>query len=391
MYAAFPRLSIRFLFFVLWLAAVPATFAQTESAELSADYVFGQVMTFHLALPDAENGVQATLFFQAPEFDKTYVVQTPVLAGEAHYPVDLNQVRLAPFTTVTYWWRLENEDGSVWTTPEQEIAYVDDQFQWQSLAQDGVTAYWTGDEAALGQVALDIVAEVRPTLAALIPNLPAADLAIYIYPSSADLRAALRLTGRDWVGAHAHPELGVLLVTAVNTRTASSDLRQSIPHELMHYDLFQVLGPAYDNLPMWFNEGLASLAEPNPNPNYGRLLAAAVANQTTIPMTELCDRFPVDEETAVLAYAQSLSLAAFIQDRYGNAGVQNLIAAFANGGDCQSGVEQAFGLTFVELEESWLQSQQVRSPWSQFFFDNGFWLLLLVGGFIIAGLLIFKI
>ncbi|MCZ7672096.1 MAG: peptidase MA family metallohydrolase [Chloroflexi bacterium] len=242
-----------------------------------------------------------------------------------------------------------------------------------------------------GQTALDIVAEVRPNLAALIPHLPAADLALYIYPSAADLRAALRLTGRDWVGAHAHPELGVLLVTAVNSRTAASDLRQSIPHELVHFYLYQLLGPAYDSLPMWFNEGLASLAEPTPHPNYGRLLAAAVADQTTIPFSQLCERFPADEETAVLAYAQSLSLLTFIQDRYGNAGVQNLIAAFATGGDCHSGVEQALGLTLVELEESWLQSQQIRSPWSQFFFDNGFWLLLLVGGFIIAGLLVIKI
>ena len=276
------------------------------------------------------------------------------------------------------------------SVPEQTIVYVDDQFEWQSLAQDGVTVNWTGDDVGLGQLAQDIVVETQPSLAKLIPNTPDSGFDVYIYPSSADLRAALRLTGRDWVGAHAHPELGVLLVTAVNSRTAATDLRQSIPHEMVHFYLYQVLGVNYENLPLWFNEGLASLIESNPNPNYDLVLETAVANQATIPFAQLCTRFPLAEETAVLAYAQSLSLMEYIQDRYGNSGFQQLIAAYANGGDCDSGVVQALGLSMMELEQAWLQSQQVRSPLSQFFFENGVWLLLLVGGFVIAGLLFVK-
>ncbi|MFO7682534.1 MAG: hypothetical protein R6X34_21050, partial [Chloroflexota bacterium] len=219
----------------LLLAAVPPLLAQTEEPQSSADYAFGQVMNFHLAPDDPATVSKVTLFFRAPEFENTFVAEAPLANGKSHYPVDLNQVRLAPFTTVTYWWRVEFKDGTILTTPEQKIAYVDDQFEWQSLTQDEVTAHWTGEDVALGQLALDVAAEAQPALAALIPNAPTTGYEVYIYPSSADLRAALRLTGRDWVGAHAHPELGVLLVTAVNSRTAASDLRQSIPHELVHF------------------------------------------------------------------------------------------------------------------------------------------------------------
>jgi len=204
------------------------------------------------------------------------------------------------------------------------------------------------------------------------------------------LRAALRLTGRDWVGAHAHPELGVLLVTAVNSRTAASDLRQSIPHEMVHYNLYQVLGVNYENLPAWFNEGLASLVEPNPNPNYELVLETAVSNQSSIPFSQLCERFPAPEEQAVLAYAQSLSFLEFIQDEYGNSGIQQLIAAYANGGDCDSGVTQALDRSMLDLEQSWLQSQQVRSPMARFFSENGVWLVLLLGSFVVTGLLFVK-
>lgn len=374
----------------LLLAVVPPLVAQTEEPQSSADYAFGQVMNFHLAPDDPATVSKVTLFFRAPEFENTFVAEAPLANGKSHYPVDLNQVRLAPFTTVTYWWRVENKDGSILTTPEQQIAYVDDQFEWQSLTQDEVTAHWTGEDVALGQLALDVAAEAQPALAALIPNAPTTGYEVYIYPSSADLRAALRLTGRDWVGAHAHPELGVLLVTAVNSRTAASDLRQSIPHELVHFYLYQVLGAGYESLPRWFNEGLATLAESNPNPNYARVLETAVANQSTIPFAQLCENFPLAENQAVLAYAQSYSLLAYIQDRYGNSGVQNLIAAYANGGDCESGVQQALGLTLVELEQAWRQTQQTRSPAAQFFSDSGIWLLLLAGGFVIAALLVIK-
>ncbi len=364
--------------------------AQGTSAQSSADYAFGQVINFHLNLDDPDAVEQVTLFFKAPELENTYVAIIEPVADELTYPVDLNQVRLAPFTNVTYWWQIENKDGAAELTPEQTFVYVDDQFEWHTLTQNDIDVSWTGEDVALGQLGQDIVSETQPLLASLVPNAPSSGFDLYIYPSSADLRAALRLTGRDWVGAHAHPELGVLLVTAVNSRTAASDLRQSIPHEMVHFYLYQVLGVNYDNLPLWFNEGLASLVEPNPNPNYALVLETAVANQSTIPFAQLCQRFPQAEDQAVLAYAQSLSLLEFIQDRYGNSGIQQLIAAYANGGDCDSGVEQALEISMLELEQGWLQSQQVRSPMAQFFLENGVWLVMLIGGFVIMGLVIFK-
>lgn len=390
-FSVFLRLCVSFVFLgILLILTHSFVDGQAENAQSSVEYAFGQVLDFNLRLENPTNVESVTLFFKAPEFENTYVAEVPFSTGEISYPVDLNQVRLAPFTTVTYWWQLENKDGSTVSVPEQTFAYVDDQFEWQTLTQNDISVNWTGDDVGLGQLGHDIVAEAQPLLAELIPNAPQSGFDVYIYPSSADLRAALRLTGRDWVGAHAHPELGVLLVTAVNSRTAATDLRQSIPHEMVHYDLYQVLGANYETLPVWFNEGVASLIESNPNPNYELVLKTAVTNQATTPFSQLCERFPLAEDQAVLAYAQSLSMLEYIQDRYGNSGIQQLIAAYANGGDCESGVEQALGLSMAELEQAWLQSQQVRSPAAQFFFENSVWLILLIGGFVVAGLLFVK-
>ena len=375
--------------------------AQPESGWLSsADYAFGQVMTFHLSGQSDAELTGATLLFQAPEFDNTFVATVPLINAPLadgrqltlSHPVDLSQVRLAPFTTVTYWWVLETAVGQTITLPEQQILYQDDQFVWQALAQDNVQVHWTGEDLALGQLALDVVAEALPRWQAMTPLPENLAFDLYLYPSSADLRAALRLTGRDWVGAHAHPELGVLLVTAVNSRTAATDLRQSIPHEMTHYLLYQTLGPvAYEELPVWLSEGLATTMEATTNPNYALVLETAVANQHTLPFADLCDRFPAAEDEAVLAYAQSESLTRFIQERYGNQALQMMLTAFADGLACDAGVQRGTGLSLAELEKAWLAAQQPQTPLAHFFRQNSVWLLLLMGGFLMTGLIIWQV
>ncbi|HEX6384773.1 MAG TPA: peptidase MA family metallohydrolase [Anaerolineae bacterium] len=380
-------------FLLLWPSTVVA---QTEASAFSstAGYDFGQRLRFYLTAEASHPIERATLFFRASEFANTLTVDVPVeqKAGqlEVTHAVDLTQVRLAPFTTVTFWWVLATEDGQDIIVPEQSFVYEDDQFEWRTLTQEGVTVHWTDDSPGLGQLALDIVAESWPQLHALMPvTEEMRDFDIYIYPSSADLRAALRLTGRDWVGAHADPALGVILVTAVNSRTAATDLRQSIPHELVHFLLYQITGPAYGAVPLWFNEGLATLAEKTPNPNYETVLATAVADRATIPFAELCHTFPATEEQAVLAYAQSLSLVRFIQANYGNQALGRLVAAFSDGANCETAVQRTLQLSLAELNQVWLRDQQPRSQLFRFLEENTVWLLLIFGSFAITTLLVF--
>ncbi|MEJ2747423.1 MAG: peptidase MA family metallohydrolase, partial [Anaerolineae bacterium] len=357
-----------------------------------ATFAFGQSMDFSLTAASADVIEAATLFISAPDLPNTLTAVLPITPGRqisANYELDLTQVRLAPFTTVTYWWRLETAVGEI-SLDQQTIIYEDDQFSWRQAAQDGVVVHWTGDDAGLGQLGLDIVDESLPRLAAILPVPDPLAVDIYIYPSSADLRSALRLTGRDWVGAHAHPELGVVLVTAVNSRTAAADLRQSIPHELTHFLLYQAAGPHYDSIPAWFGEGLATFVEDSAHPNYDALLATAVAQQTTIPFTELCQAFPAVEQRALLAYAQSASFIDYLQGRFGGQALRELTAAYTDGMDCQSGISHVLQKSLTDLNQDWLRHEQPLSPFRQFWRDNGYWLLLLTGGFGLASLLIIK-
>ena len=382
---------------LLALVLVVPTAAGQESdleTETSVDYTFGQMMRFRLEVSSKEPIEDVALFFNTPQMDTTPVIEfdvEPARTLTLKHEVPLTQVRLAPFTTVTYWWRV-TADGEEHKVPEQDLTYVDNRFQWQEMSAGDTVVHWTGDDSVqIGQTALDVVADARPRLETIIPAAGGSPLRIYIYPGTADLRAALRLTGRDWVAAEAQPELGVILVTAVNPRTAAYDLGQSIPHEMAHLMLYDVTGVGYEDVPRWFEEGLATFFEASPDPNYPLVVQGAIARQETIPFAELCESFPSGKERARLAYAQSLSLIRYIRAEYGNSALTDLIHAFADGADCHSGPSRVLDVTLDRLNAEWLEHEQPLSPAARFWQRNGVWLLLLGGGFALMGLILFPL
>ena len=374
-----------FIAIFLLVALLPRlALAQEIEAEADVDYTFGQVMHFTLEAESQEPIEAAFLLFTTPELANTFLVEeslTPSRTISLTYDLSLSQVQLAPFTTVTYWWEVTS-DGRQERVAGGSFTYVDDRFQWQTRTSGDVTVHWADGDLSLGQTALDIVARTRPNLESIIrPGGESVPVEIYIYPSRADLGSALALTGRDWVDAHAFPEFGVLLATAVNPRTADVDLGQELPHELAHLLLYEATRPANGQVPAWFEEGIATLVETVPDPTYDFLLEEAVAAQDTISFSSLCGSFPVEQDRANLAYAQSVSLIRFIQDRYGNQALSDMVRAFADGAGCETGVQRVLDTSLDQLNADWLQARQPMGTLERLWRDFGVWLLLLGGGF----------
>ena len=341
-------------------------------AQSTATYTFGQNMVFSLRAKSADEIVGATLFFNTPEMESTFAANfevSPATEIVLEHEVALTQVQIAPFTNVRYWWRLMTTHGSI-MVDEKAMTYADDRFQWQRLEADGVEVYWTGTDGTLGQVAMDIIEDAQRRLATVLP-VELSPLQVYIYPSMADLRSALRLTGRDWLGAEAKPELGVLLVTAVNPRTAAFDLGQSIPHEMSHLLLYRAAGAQYETIPRWLDEGLATSFESTPDVGYRPLLREAVNNQQTMPFAALCASFPASDAEVRLAYAQSAAIVDYIRQEYGTNALRALVQAYVDGAGCDVGVRRALGVSLQELQAMWLAHEAPTSPLVRFFRLNG--------------------
>ncbi|MEJ2748915.1 MAG: hypothetical protein P8183_13575, partial [Anaerolineae bacterium] len=80
--------------------------AQSAAVDWSsqATFAFGQSMDFSLTAASADVIEAATLFISAPDLPNTLTAVLPITPGRqisANYELDLTQVRLAPFTTVT--------------------------------------------------------------------------------------------------------------------------------------------------------------------------------------------------------------------------------------------------------------------------------------------------
>jgi hypothetical protein len=154
----------------------------------------------------------------------------------------------------------------------------------------------------------------------------------------------------------ASPDLGVALVSISPEAEQGIEMERQIPHELAHVLLYQRAGQAYERLPVWLREGIASMVEIYPNPDYRLALEAAGQNGTLMEMTSLCTPFPADAGRAFLAYAEADSFTRYLYNTYGSSGLFNLILAYADGLDCEQGARRALGVTLTQLDHRWRQS-----------------------------------
>jgi hypothetical protein len=177
-----------------------------------------------------------------------------------------------------------------------------------------------------------------------------------VYSTINDLQGALELGGNEWVGAHADPSLGVVMVSVAPGERQQIEMEMELPHELTHVMMYRSLGEGYARLPMWFREGVASMMELYPNADYAQALKIATDNKSLIPITELCASFPTDAGRAFLAYAEAQSFATYLRDTYGIPRFQGLSRAYADGMSCEAGATFAMGEPLSSMESKWRQS-----------------------------------
>lgn len=383
----------------LFLIAIvlSAASAQDEGIQLrsTADYIYGQSMNFNLFGVNAGDVETVTLFFRLGTSPDTFAVDAPFEPGaeiNATYSLDLTQTRLPPFGSITYWWQLERAGGSSARVTEQVVSYVDDQFTWRRLAatdeQGGgsIRIHWTGESEILGGQAQDIIFEMLPQIGRLVPLDAIIPFDVYIYPSTADLGAALRLAGRDFQPGLTFSDLGVLLVTVVNPETADAELRAGLSRGLVDLMLFQARDPFTHDVPPWLSRGLAGEVRGARDMVLDETLRSAITAGTTIPVADLCAGMAIEDD---LAAAQSESLFGFIVATYGEAAARDLVNAFADGDDCPAALRKAIQLTPEQLETGWLRTVG-SDQGARTIAEVGIWLILVLAGFGLAGLLLFR-
>ncbi len=328
-----------------------------QVSDTSVDYTFGQKITFHARIHAAAPIQKVIILFGGKDDTYTESGQAAISPdGLVTYDYDLSSQPIRTFSRVDYRFRVNLEGGEVFTSPYYHFFYEDNRFKWQTLDQKPFRVHWYEGDISKAQNILDVARNGLERVQQLLSFVtPSSQIEIYVYANSKDMQETLASSSQEWVAGHADPDLGVMVVTLPTSPDGRLLMEQRIPHELMHLMLYQMVGPAYTNLPAWFNEGLASAAELYPNPDYQILLNNAYEKGTLLSLTSLCNAFPRDASSALLAYSESASFVRYLYHTYGTSGLNDMVTTYANGLDCERGATSSTGKSLEQLERQWRQ------------------------------------
>ncbi len=352
------KLFLRVVILLLMVVSVPLNASQAqggitvENATVAVD--FGKSITFAAKVKSTIPIQQVSLIFRGVNESGTRVETLQVAEdGSVSFTYDASQNVIPPFSSIVFWFQATLSDNQTYTSAPITFPYNDNRFPWREMSRENVTVHWYAGDDAFGAAALDAAAAGMSAMSEFIQVSLDAPVNIYIYSNVTDLQNTLALGGQEWMGGHANPELGVALVAVAPSPSQAIELETEIPHELAHVMLYRSLGDKYDEQPTWLLEGISSMVELYPNPDYARALEIASENNSLLSFENLCQNFPADAGNAFLAYAQSESFVNYIRETYGISGLGRLTNAYGDGFPCELGATNALGTPLSQLESRW--------------------------------------
>lgn len=378
------------------------TLAQTEPEvdelvyDISHSYTFGSEMVFELDLINDPPVAEAILIANVSSYQTPIIHKFPLSQAEPfaevnfRHKLQLQEVRIPPFAQITYAWDIVlvsdlEESKAPTTTPSETFFYEDNRIDWiENRAVDGGIRIFTTDESGeLGQIGLNVANQAISNIQQLVPVEITVPISIYLYPSTAVYQDALDLTGAAWSGGYSAPQFGVVMLPVDNINTAQIDLNRRLPHELSHLLLFRATGTQYEQVPRWFDEGLATQFEDPANEDYDKVVEEALRENRLIPLETLCTRFPGQPADTVLqAYSQSHSFVKYLRAEFGDEVIRNMILEMRDGADCDSVMTRIFNVPLEEMEDAW---QATTNPVQYILNFDTIWV---TGGFILTTLII---
>lgn len=349
-----------------------------EIVETDVDYSFGGQVTFWAKTNWVTPPKNVQIFFKSLNDVNTIVGEVSVRGNELVYVHDLVRYPLKSFSEIQYWYGVQTEGETSAISRKFSFFYEDNRYLWQMLEEGPFRVHWYEGDLEFGQMVLDVARGSLDHAQGLLTFASPEKVDIFVYANGAEMQSTLNLAGLTIVAGHADPELGVMFVSLPPGTAQQSETERQVPHELMHILLFQKFGKDYEDLPTWILEGLASLNETYPNPDYVTVLEDAAKKETLIPMASLCRGFPAEASKFFQSYAQADSFTRYLNKEYGADGLMALIRAYAGGVECERGAEIGLGKTLTQLDLQWQSKTFHQSPVLKAFEVIFPWVMILI-------------
>jgi len=263
-----------------------------------------------------------------------------------------------PGGRIEYWWIAENASGTRSETSHLKVSFEDSRYKWQSITNGVVNLLWYKGDRSFADSLMAAAQQGLQRLNTDTGAAPQRQVRIYIYGSAQDMQGALQFP-QEWTGGVAFSEFDIILIGV------SPDIldwgKRAIVHELTHWITGQLTFNNYGaGLPVWLEEGLATYGEGPITSQYQDLLAAAIRDNKLISVRTLSSPFSADSQTALLSYAESNSIVAFLIQTYGRDKMTKLLDVFHQGSDYDDALKQVYGFDQDGLDTRWRQSIGVK-------------------------------
>ncbi|MSP12977.1 MAG: hypothetical protein EXR62_08465 [Chloroflexi bacterium] len=346
---------------VLWLVLGGMALAQgnIQVVDTKADISFAQSIVFKATLISSQNLTpqNVTLYYKVndgplnrrPVADFAPGTRVQLSAEEKMQPG-----QIPPFANITYQWRVEIPGQPAQDTPPQTVPYTDNRFQWQNLANKGVTVYWYNQDKAYGQHVLDTSNQAIARLSTSFGVSTDKPIKVVVYQSKVEMQQALSSRGQTY------DQLITTLGVVVSEDTLLLLGQQSDPdattnHELTHVIVGIVTKNPYNEIPSWLNEGLAMYNEgPIPAGNKGAL-DEGIRSNTLMTIRTMTSQ-PGRPDQVNLFYGQARSIVDFMLQKYGKEKMAQVLNVFKEGSTTDGALQKVYGFNMDGLDQQWRAS-----------------------------------
>jgi hypothetical protein len=353
------------LIILLLVLLVPSGLAAGTSLSIIDSSVvvnFPASITFHITAASNVNVNDIRLHYMVDRMAHARIVSeipvqiTPSTQVTTQWVWDMRMSGgMPPGSRIDYWWTVSDASGEQLETVPVTIPIEDNRYDWRHITRGSVTLYWyQGDDAFAGE----LMDAVYAGLSRLAENTGAEledPVRLYIYASSTDLRGSM-IFPQEWTGGVAFTEYGVIAI-GISPDSGSLDWgKRAIAHELTHLVVHQVTFNPYNILPVWLDEGLAMSSEGELESQFVVILTNAEENNALISVRSLCSPFSADSYQALLSYAESHEVVAYLIGEFGRERMLELLNTFAQGSGYDEALLKVYGFDMDGLNAAWRAS-----------------------------------
>ncbi len=236
---------------------------------------------------------------------------------------------------------------------------------WREYTTSHFIMLYSPNDSTVAAEYADFVDDIYEELAALFSHRTATPLTLRLYPSLESYHAVNPLA-RNIPGVIAHADFRrrELVVIVPQTRGQTpEEIRNNVRHELAHIIASDLSG---NRLNTGFHEGIAQYVE-HPTPELERkmyVLSVMREQGRLLSWSDFEDRDKIYQQPEI-SYPQTLSVVAFLVERYGFARLREFLVISARSNGYRTALERAYGMSPRALEEQW-------RDWLPSYIDRGY-------------------